>query len=195
LLQLTSKNFKIIERATEELAPPEGSLPLPRWARGPLLVPCRLGTPTCKIQVNIWSEAFIHVLPRSLQHWTLPSSKGWLRGCHMSRGFESCLPNRKASGATACTVAPNPASLQGRAPMCHVYRGSGPHLPAMEDSGAPRVLQLRILPPYRGGLRCFTCPTTPDSTSLHGRASVLHVSYTSRSCFPVGEGSGAPRAL
>jgi hypothetical protein len=40
-----------------------------------------------------------------------------------------------------------------------VYRGSRPHLPVREGSGAPRVLWLRILPPYQEGSgAAITCP-------------------------------------
>jgi hypothetical protein len=48
-LQLTGEEFKIAEWGVEELAPPAGLLPLPRWVRGPLLVPYRPGTPTYKL--------------------------------------------------------------------------------------------------------------------------------------------------
>jgi hypothetical protein len=33
------------------------------------------------------------------------------------------------------------------------------------------------------------CHTAPNLTSLQGRAPVHHVSYSSRSCLPTGEGS------
>jgi hypothetical protein len=36
---LPSEKLKITERGAEELAPPVGSQPLPRWARGPLSAP------------------------------------------------------------------------------------------------------------------------------------------------------------
>jgi hypothetical protein len=41
----------------EMLAPPAGSLHLLRWARGPLSVPCRPGTPAYKFQVKTKGEA------------------------------------------------------------------------------------------------------------------------------------------
>jgi hypothetical protein len=37
--KLPSKKFKVTKWGIEELAPPVGSQPLPRWARGPLSVP------------------------------------------------------------------------------------------------------------------------------------------------------------
>jgi hypothetical protein len=51
--------YKVPIRSTgkEMLAPPAGSLPLPRWARGPLSVPCRPGTPAYKFQVKTKGEA------------------------------------------------------------------------------------------------------------------------------------------
>jgi hypothetical protein len=59
----------------------------------------------------------------------------------------------------------------------------------------PRVIELRILPPYRGGLRSAVCPTAPDPTSLQGRAPEHRMSYSSGYCLPAGEGSGAPHVL
>jgi hypothetical protein len=56
----------IFRKATwgkEMLAPPTGSLPLLRWAQGPLSVPCTLGTPAYRLQVKIKSGACIHVPP------------------------------------------------------------------------------------------------------------------------------------
>jgi hypothetical protein len=62
---------------------------------------------------------------------------------HMSCGFRSCLPT-------------------GMAPERRMSYGSGSCLPTREDSGAPCVLRLQILPPYREGT-CVTttCPTVP----------------------------------
>jgi hypothetical protein len=115
-------------------------------------VPYRLGTATYKFQVKIRSGACTHALPRALQHRTLPPSKGGLRGCHVLIGSRSCLRDRKGSGTTTCTVAPDPASLQGRAPVHHVFYSSRSYPPVREGSGASRVLQLRILPHSKGGL-------------------------------------------
>jgi hypothetical protein len=53
--------------------------------------------------------------------------------------------------SAACPTALDPASQQGRALERHVSYSSGSHLPIVEGSEAPRVLQLRILLPYRGG--------------------------------------------
>jgi hypothetical protein len=43
-----------------------------------MLVPCRPGTPTYKLQVKTGSEVCTHALPRALQYWTLPPSQGGL---------------------------------------------------------------------------------------------------------------------
>jgi hypothetical protein len=135
-LQLLSKKFKITKQGIEELAPTVGSQPLPRWARGPLSIPYRLGTPTYKLQVKTRCGACTHMLPCVLRHQTLPPNQGGLRGCHVSRGSRTRFPDEKGSGATTCTVAPDP--LGGlRCATCPV----APH-PAS-------------LP---GGLRAATCP-------------------------------------
>jgi hypothetical protein len=70
----------------------------------------------------------------------------------MSSGSGSHLPDWKDSEAFTCTMAPDPASLQGRALVCHISYNSGSYLPAGEGSRAPHVLRLQILPPYREGL-------------------------------------------
>jgi hypothetical protein len=64
--QLPSQNFKITKWSTKDLAPHVGSLSLPRWAQGPLLVHYRPGTPTYKLQVKTRSVTGIHVPPRDL---------------------------------------------------------------------------------------------------------------------------------
>jgi hypothetical protein len=47
-LQLPSEKLKVAGQGTKKFSPPVGSQPPPRWARGPLSVPCRLGTPVYK---------------------------------------------------------------------------------------------------------------------------------------------------
>jgi hypothetical protein len=84
----------------------------------------------------------------ALQHRTMPPCQGGLRGCHVSSGSESCLPDRKGSSAAMCTVARNPATLQGRAPVRHVSCSSGFYLSAGEGSRVLHVLRFQILPPY-----------------------------------------------
>jgi hypothetical protein len=97
----------------------------------------------------------------------------------VSSGFGTHLPDRKGSGAAMCTVALDPASLQG----------------TRESIGVPCALRLQILPPCKGGLQCATCPAAPDPASVQGRALMCHVSYNSRSCLSVGVSSDAPRVL
>jgi hypothetical protein len=64
---------------------------------------------------------------------------------------------------------------QGRLQGCNMSNGSGSRLPDRKGSGAA------------------TCTIALDPTSLQRRALVRHVSYSSGSCLPLGEGSGAPR--
>jgi hypothetical protein len=75
-------------------------------------------------------RAFTHAPPRALQYRVLPLSQGGLRSWHVSSGSR-------------------PHPLIGRALM-------SPHVSWLqtygEGSGASRVLQLRILPPYRWAL-------------------------------------------
>jgi hypothetical protein len=115
--------------------------------------------------------------------------------CHMSCSIGPCLSAKVDSRAATCPVAPDPASLQGRALMRHMSNSSEFCLPIGEGSGVPRVLRLWIMPSCKGELRCATCPTAPDPTSLQGRAPVCYVSYRSGSCLPTGEGSGVPCVL
>jgi hypothetical protein len=155
------------------LAPPAGSQPPPRWARGPLSVPCKLGTPAYRLNSKIRSKTY----------------------CHMPYSSRSCLLARGRGGGSIAVTYPtasDPASLLGRALAlsrvlqlrisppcsgglrhCHVSRGTGSRLPAREGSDAatcpaasyptsllgrapvlPRVPRLRTLPPYSRGLQC-----------------------------------------
>jgi hypothetical protein len=60
-----------------------------------------------------------------------------------------------------------------------VSRGSGPRLPAREGSSVPNLLQLRILPPYRGVLWSVACPTTLNPACAARQAC----SQRMRACF------------
>jgi hypothetical protein len=149
------------------LALPMVLLPLPRWARGTLSVPCRPGTPAYRLE-----------------------SKTRKTYCHMPYSTGSCLPAREGFGAATCPAAPDAASMFGRAPTlprvpqlrmlppcsgglrrCHMSRASRSCLPTREGFGAatcpvaqdaasllvralalPCVPQLWILPPYSVGL-------------------------------------------
>jgi hypothetical protein len=108
------------------------------------------------------------------------------------RDFRTCLPAREGSSVARvlqlqvlppckvelrcamCPAAPDPAFLQGRAPVRYVSCSSRSCLPTGEGSGAPRVLRLWILPPCRGGIRSTTCPTAPDPASLPGGLRCRH---------------------
>jgi hypothetical protein len=143
------------------LAPPTGSQPLPRWVWGPVLVPCRPGTPTYKLQVKTRSGACTHLPPDVLQHRILPPSQGGLQGYYMSSGTSSRLPDREGSDTTTCAVAldplgglrcavchtaPDPTSLHGGlwAAMRHVVL-CGPRASCMKKSLAG-LLMWRGLP-------------------------------------------------
>jgi hypothetical protein len=115
-----------------------------QFMRTALSVPYKSGTPTYKLQIKTRSGVCTHMSPHVLQHWTLPPRQGGLRGCHMPSGYGSHLPDGKRSDATTCTVAPNPASLQGRAPVHHVSYSSGSCLPIGECS-ATATACLRFL--------------------------------------------------
>jgi hypothetical protein len=69
-------------------------------------------------------------------------------GCHMSYSIGPYLPAKVGSEATTCLVAPDSASLIGRAPMLACV----PWLRTRwEGSGAPRILWFRILTPCGEG--------------------------------------------
>jgi hypothetical protein len=97
----------------------------------------------------------------------------------VSSGSGCRLPDRKGSGATTCTVAPDPASLQGRAPVHHMSYNSRSFLLRGEGSGASRVQWLRILPPCREGCGAATaCPAIsygPRASSIEKRLTCLPV--------------------
>jgi hypothetical protein len=86
-----------------------------------------------------------------------PSRVSWPQALPPCKGGLWCV---------TCPTAPNPASIQGRAPMRHVSCSFRSCLSTSEGSSAPHVLQLRILPPYRGGLRSAACPMALDPASL-----------------------------
>jgi hypothetical protein len=128
------------------MAPPVGSLPLLRWAWGPLSVSCRLGTPTTDIKIR------------------QPVERATMSRC-LFRGSRPHLPTREGSSAVTCSTAPDlasecssaathpmaldPASLLGRAPA------------------SPRVVHLRIPPPRWRGLQC--CHVSSSSLWAIGR--------------------------
>jgi hypothetical protein len=149
-LQLPKKRKEKMCGEKDMLTPPVGSHPLPRWARGPLSVPCRSGTLAYKLQVQDKEQ---DVLPHFPQLWTLPPPPTWegygATTCSVASDaasllgralmlprvprFRPCLPARKGSGAATCPTASDPASLLGM---------------ALTLSHVPR---LWTLPPYSGG--------------------------------------------
>jgi hypothetical protein len=78
------------QRGKRDVGPTTGSPPLLRWARGPLSVPCRPGTPAYKFQVKTKGET--HVINLSMNRTA-----------------------RGSSGVAACPVAPAPTAQPGAA--------------------------------------------------------------------------------
>jgi hypothetical protein len=56
---------------------------------------------------------------------------------------------------------------------CLLSRGSRPHLPAWEGSGATTCPTAPVLSPAQEGSVAATCPMAPDLASLLGRAFML----------------------
>jgi hypothetical protein len=115
-LQLSRYKYRIAAWGDEIVAPPVGSLPLPKWARGPLSLSCRPGTPAYKHETKMKSMTCYHMLPRVPRLRTLPPCWGGLRRCHMSHGSRPRLLAREGSGAATCPMALDTASLLGRTP-------------------------------------------------------------------------------
>jgi hypothetical protein len=140
------------------LAPPVGSLPLSRWARGPLSVPCRPGTPRTSSKSKRRAR-------RALKHAHVSITSGYatrhgqLRCRHNFCDTSSRLLARGSSGATTCSVAPAPKSRHRAAQVLphipwrqlpppgivqlqsyHVSRGSSSRLLAQGSSGAAMKL-------------------------------------------------------
>jgi hypothetical protein len=136
---IAKMKFQKAARGKKMLAPPVGSLPPPRWARGPLSIPCRPGTPAYMLQNKTKSGACNHAPPRVPQHQNLPPSRGGLRGCHVSSGSGTRLAIKEGSDAVTFIVAPEPLG------------------------GLRRATCLVALDPVslRGGLRAATRPAVP----------------------------------
>jgi hypothetical protein len=88
-----------------------------RMAWGPLSVPCRLGTPAYKPQVETRYRACIHTLPHVPQLRTPPPCKGGLRCCHASHNSRPRLPAQEGSSAATLPMALDPTSLLGGTPV------------------------------------------------------------------------------
>jgi hypothetical protein len=133
------------------------------------------GADTCPATQDLVSLLMrASVLSRVPRHWTVPPYSGGLQRCHVSHDTGPCLPAWEGSDTATCSMAPDPASLLGRASAlphvprhrtpppcsgglgrCHVSHGTRSCLPAWEGFGA------------------VTCPTALDPASLLGRALVL----------------------
>jgi hypothetical protein len=103
-----------------DAGPTYGSLPLLRWAQGPLSVPSRLGTPAYIIQAKTKVKACTHALSRAT---AAPEPASLLR---------------EGSGAATCLRVRTPPFRLGELRCCHVPRGSGPHLTIQQVSDAGR---------------------------------------------------------
>jgi hypothetical protein len=153
--QLLRYKFRIVAWDGAMVAPLAGSLPLPRWVWGPLLVPCRPGTPAYKHETKVKGRTCYHVLPCVPRLWTpSPYWGGLFWHHHVSSGSGTRLLAGEGFGTTMCPMASNLASQLGRSPV------------------PPCVLWLRIRLPAREGFGTATCPTTPDPISLLGRATL-----------------------
>jgi hypothetical protein len=108
--------IKIGEQTVDMMAPSAGSLPLLRWARGPLSVPCRSGTPAYRLKVKTWRRVRYHKLPHVPQLRTSPLYWRGLRCQHVSTSTGPRLPARVGSGAATCSTVSDPASPLRRAP-------------------------------------------------------------------------------
>jgi hypothetical protein len=136
-----------------------------------LLVPYKPGTSTCKLQVKTRNRVCTHV----------PCSTGLCLPIKVGSGAAMCPvapdpafligraptpprvpwlwtppPYNEVLRCTTYPTTPDPAFLHGRAPVRHVSCSSRSCLPVGESSGAPRILRLRILPPYREGSGAVT---------------------------------------
>jgi hypothetical protein len=67
--ETTKYKFQMSSAGRKMLTPPGGSQPPLRWARGPLSVPYRSGTPTYKLKVRIRGGSSIHAPSQVLQLW------------------------------------------------------------------------------------------------------------------------------
>jgi hypothetical protein len=162
--------YKDSERLCGErmLAPPAGSQPLPGWARGPLSVPCGLGTPTYKLQVKT----------------TAPASRfGAAPG--LPRVPAAPAPASRlgaAPGPPRAPVAPAPASRPGAAPgPPHVTWAPAPTFWLKAAPEPPRV-------PSTGSTGCKQnkqiSPNDPAiMISIGARARISSKSLRDKGCF------------
>jgi hypothetical protein len=125
------------------LAPPVGSLPLPRWVRGHYrYLVDRVSSDTSFKSRQRASRAFMRY-DVSLSSGPFLPAEGGLRHCHVSCGVEPRLLAEVDSGAATCPLAPDLASLSRWALVL-------PHVPL-----------LQALPLQGGSSSATTCPMTP----------------------------------
>jgi hypothetical protein len=132
---------------------------LPTHGSPPYLsVPCRLGTSTYKFQVKIKSGR------ATVRH-------------HVFHSSGSCLSAEVGSGAATCPVALEPASLLRMAlvsPRVSWLQTHG------EDSGAPHVLWLGIIPPCREGSELPRVLWSPMGRRLKHEERPSRLAYVAR---------------
>jgi hypothetical protein len=150
------------------LVPSAGLLPPPRWARGPLSVPCRLGTPAYKLQVKTKSGACNHTSPHTPQHWNLPPDRRGLRGCHMSSGSGARLPVREGSSTAMCTMASDPQG--GLWPIMYHVASDPASLRDQEAFGSQLLVPPRA-PNPKSGPDSQRCPRDQRIKRLPGPRS------------------------
>jgi hypothetical protein len=135
------------------LAPPAGSQPLPRWARGTLSVPYRLGTPVYMLQVGTGNKAHNDTLPYVPWLQVPTPVLGGLQGDHVSNStfpapplgkasvppgaqpLRSHLPTQEGSDVATCLAAPSTVYPPEGAPVLSCgLRYWPPAAPTLEDS-------------------------------------------------------------
>jgi hypothetical protein len=92
------------------LSPPAGSMPLLRWVRGPLSIPCKPGTPAYMLQAKTKCKVCAHALPCAT---TAPKLTSLLR---------------EGPGVATCPRLQTPPLCLGGLQCHHMPRGSGPYL-------------------------------------------------------------------
>jgi hypothetical protein len=114
----------------EMLAPPMGSQPLPRWARGTLSVPYRPGTPTYRLRPDKGQG----MCPCATMCPAAPKLTSLLRegsGIAMCpKALNPASPSRKPPALSLVLRLRNPPHHPGGLRCCHVSLCTGPYLSA-----------------------------------------------------------------